>query len=81
MRMWHKLQRGLRKRIVIIKWFVFGGIFRHGDFKEMEPNTGFCVGPFGSQEQAEKAEQGMIRKNIDICWYKTWIAPVKSAGA
>lgn len=63
------------------KWFVFGGIFRHGDFQEMEPNTGFCVGPFCSQERAEKAEQGMIRKNIDICWYKTWIASVKSTGA
>lgn len=59
-----------------MKWFVIGGVFRHGDFQEMEPHTGFCVGPFQSQEQAENAELALIRKNIDICWYKTWVTDV-----
>jgi len=54
-------------------WFIFGGIFRNGDFTEMEPNTGFCVGPFQTRQQAEKAEKELIMKNIDICWYKTFI--------
>lgn len=66
----------IKERIVIMKWFVFGGIFRHGDFQEMEPNTGFCVGPFASQHAAQVAEIALIRKNVDICWYKTWIADV-----
>tara|TARA_R110000868_G_scaffold183767_5_gene425144 strand:- start:3126 stop:3347 length:222 start_codon:yes stop_codon:yes gene_type:complete len=63
-------------KIIIMKWFVFGGIFRHGDFQEMEPNTGFCVGPFDNKQHAERIEFALIRKNIDICWYKTWIADV-----
>lgn len=66
----------IKERAIMEKWFVFGGVFSHGDFQEMEPLTGFCEGPYSNKQEALAAELALIRKNIDICWYKTWIADV-----
>ena len=58
------------------RWFVISGIFTSGDFTTMEPGTGDCVGPFESHTEALSVEDGIRRRNIDICWHTTWVVSV-----
>lgn len=56
------------------QFWAVGGVFTDGSFSTLERDGAACFGPFATREQAESAATSHTRHNIDICWYKLFVA-------
>lgn len=63
----------------ISRWFVVGGVFTGINFDKIEPGTEVIVGPHTTLEAAEITQDGLMRRNLDICWYKVWVVEVNQS--
>lgn len=55
-------------------YIVEGGVFTSTEFKEVEPGTEECYGPFDSYELARAAWVGaMFSPKLDICCHRVFI--------
>ena len=61
-------------------YFVWGGVFADAAFRELEPGTEECHGPYHDEAAANRAWSEAMRRNIDIAQHRLFVLMVACPG-
>ncbi|MFT8246821.1 DUF4170 domain-containing protein [Roseomonas sp. BN140053] len=61
-------------------FFVWGGVFTDPQWRELEPGTEECHGPFHDARTAERVWNEKARRNIDIAMHRLFVLSVDRPG-
>jgi hypothetical protein len=61
-------------------WFVWGGIFADSAWRELEPGTEECHGPFHDADTAERVWRDQMRRRVDTAQHRLFVLEVPRPG-
>lgn len=61
-------------------FFVWGGVFADADWRELEPGTEECYGPFNDVNTATRIWNEKARRNIDIAAHRLFVVVADRPG-